>query len=200
MLIASSLAYILGVFVFLFIFWKRQKEDFSSEIIFKLAIHILTGLFVGFFIAAYFLKEYWFWFAFAGGTIGVLIAIFRLRTKFYEIFEAFIIASLPLLGIIFLADSVTHSSLSSFLGFLVILIIIFISYWFDANYKNFNWYKSGRIGFSGLAILGLLFAVRFGLALSRIPVLSFVGKFEPVLSGIGILACSLLLVSLGKKE
>lgn len=198
MQIASHLSNILGVFVFLFIFWKRQKEDFSSEIIFKSAFYILTGIGAGYLTSYYFLKDYWLWLAFIGGSAGMLIANWQLRTKFHEAFEAFIVSSLPWLGITFLLDSVVHSSLSSFLGFIVILIIIFVSYWLDANYKAFGWYRSGRIGFSGVVTLGILFLVRFGIAIFRISVLSFVGKFEPILSGIGILVSFAILISLGR--
>ncbi len=198
--IASLLINILGIFIFLFIFWKRQKEDFSSEIIFKLAVHILVGIGIAIAVSLYFLKEYWLWFTFVGGIAGLLIAIYRLRTKFYEIFEAFVIAVLPWLSGIFLLDSAVHSSLSSFSGFLLILIVIFISYYLDAHYKAFSWYKSGKIGFSGLATLAIIFLIRFGLAIFGISVLSFVGKFEPLLSGIGLLSCLLLLVSLGRTK
>jgi hypothetical protein len=199
MLIASTALNLVGVLMFLFLFWKRQKEDFSSEIIFRLATHILVGIGIGGLTSLY-LIEYWIWLSFLGGLIGLLSAIYRLKTKFHEIFEAFVIGALPWLSGVFLLHSVRERSLSSFLGFLVILIIIFVSYWLDAHYKNFSWYKSGKIGFTGLATLAIIFAFRSGLAIAGVSVLSFVGKFEHILSGVGLLASLLLLINLGRRE
>jgi hypothetical protein len=200
MQIANYASASFGILLFLFLFWKRQKEDFSSDIIFKTASHILSGVFLLYVVSVYFFKEYWLWFSFAGGLMGLLIAVFRLKTRFNEVFEAFVIASLPWIAMIFLNDSVAHSSLSSFLGFLIILWIIFISYWLDGHYKNFSWYRSGRIGFSGLMILSLIFLIRFGIAVSGNSVLSFVGNLESVLSGIGFFTSILLLYRLGKTK
>lgn len=200
MLLVDYITNILGVFVFLFIFWKRQKDDFSSDIIFKLAFNILVGITIGGFVAKFFIKEWWMWSEFVGGVAGLTLGMLRLRLKFFEIFESFVIASLPWLSLEFLINSVKTSSLSSFLGFLTILLIIFISYWFDASYKNFTWYKSGKIGFSGLATLALIFLTRFGLALGGFSVLSFVGKFEWILSLVGFLLAMSALVYLSRKD
>ncbi|KKU09305.1 MAG: hypothetical protein UX13_C0044G0014, partial [Candidatus Woesebacteria bacterium GW2011_GWB1_45_5] len=42
---------LLGGMIFLFIFWKRLKEDYAHEIIFKSALYILSGILLGGFIA-----------------------------------------------------------------------------------------------------------------------------------------------------
>ena len=47
MLIASIPTNIVGILVFLFLFWKRLRDDYSSEIIFKTAFDILIGIGVG---------------------------------------------------------------------------------------------------------------------------------------------------------
>lgn len=199
MLIASILTHMLGVFVFLFIFWKRQKDDFSSDLIFKLGFNILIGISVGVTLSIWLFPIYSFWLGFIGGILGLFTALFKFRTKFYEVFEAFVISIMPWLALVFLHDSVIHSSLSSFLGFIGILVLIFVFYYLDSHYKNFNWYKSGKIGFTGLAILGIIFIIRFGLAIFGVSMLSLIGKFEMLVSGLGILVCFLLLFNLARK-
>jgi len=198
--IASILTNTLGILVFLFILWMRLKEDFASEIIFKLGFNTLIGICLGVLISNKFLRPYFLWFGFMGGLIGMLTTVLKFKSKFFEIFEAFIVSVLPWMGFVFLNDSVMHYSLSSFLGFIAILVLIFVSYYLSAHYKNFNWYKSGKIGFTGITILGLIFIIRFMLAIFGISVLSFVSNFEAVISGVGFLICLSLLVYLTKTK
>lgn len=201
MLIASILANLLGIFVFLFVFWKRLREDYSSEIIFKAAFDILAGILIGFLISLKFLPSASFWFAFIGASLGLGLAILRLKVRFYETFEGLIISSFPWLSFIFLLDSVLHSSLSSFLAFVAILIFVFISYYLDTHYKNFTWYRSGKIGFAGLLTLGLFFIVRSVLAIFTIHMLSFVSlRVEAIVSGAVAFVCFILLFNLGRNE
>jgi len=188
----------LGVIVFLFIFWKRLNEDYSSEVIFQTAFSVLAGIFVALLLTNKFLPGAFFWTGSVGGLIGLLLAIFRFKVKFFESFEAFIISVLPWLGFVFLKDSVFNSSLSSFLGFIVILIMVFISYWLDSHYKNFTWFKSGRVGFAGLATLAFIFLIRSVVDILGISMLSFVAKYEAVLSGAAAFICFLLLFNLGR--
>ena len=198
MLIATIFTNFVGILLFLFIFWKRLKDDYASEVVFKLGFNILIGIGIAVLLSFKFFKIYFFWAALIGGILLLILSLFKIKAKFYEIFEAFIIASLPWFSGIFLLDSVINSSLSSFLGFLFILFIIFISYYIDAHYKNFNWFKSGKIGFTGFATLFIIFLLRFALAIARINVLSFVGRFEAILSGLGMIACYVSLYNLGK--
>lgn len=190
---------IMGILVFLFIFWKRLREDYSSEIIFKTAIFTLTGIGIGSAIANIFFPTWFFWSSFFGAAVGLAISIRFLKLKFYETFEAFVVSILPWIGFIFLKNSVQTSSLISFLGFVVILIIIFISYFFDTHYKKISWYKSGRLGFAGLATAFLFFLVRIVLAIFKVPVISFVGSFEWLLSLVFAVASLILLYERSKE-
>lgn len=189
---------ILSLLTFLFLFWKRLKEDYSSEIIFKSAIYILIGIWIGIAFAIKLYPLWFFWTAFVGGLLGLTLAIFKLRVRFYETLEAFIISSLPGLSLIFLSHSATRGSLSSFLAFVIILIMVFVSYYFDTHYKRFTWYKSGKIGFAGVAVAVLFFLVRTAVAIAKVTMLSFVGSSEAILSGLMTIAGFVLLINLGK--
>ncbi|HKB88607.1 MAG TPA: hypothetical protein VKC53_03065 [Patescibacteria group bacterium] len=198
-MIASLLTNLLGILVFLFIFWKRLREDYSPEIIFKTAFNILVGVLIGFLVSFKFAPTWFLWIAFLGATIGLIFGIFRLRIKFYETFEAIIISGFPWVSFVFLLDSVRDSSLSSFLAFIAILIFVFISYYLDSHYKNFTWYKSGKIGFAGILTLSLFFITRSILAIFGINMLSFVVlKVEAIISAAAAFICFVLLFNLGR--
>jgi hypothetical protein len=201
MLIASIAVNILGILVFLFVFWKRLREDYSSEIIFKTAFFVLAGILTGFLLSLKFIPVAFFWFILIGATLGLGFAIWRLKVKFYETFEALTISSFPWLSFIFLLDSATNASLISFLAFVAILVFVFISYYLDTHYKTFTWYKSGKIGFAGLLTLSIFFIVRSILAIFTVNMLSFVGlRVEAVISGAAAFVCFVLLFNLGRTE
>lgn len=199
-MIASFLAAFAGILVFLFIFWKRLKEDYSSEIIFKTASAILIGILAFWLISLKFYAQGFLWFAFLGALSGLGFAFYSHRVMFYETLEAFVISVLPWLSFFFLKDSVTRSSLISFFAFLSVLVFIFIFYYLDVHYKRFAWYKSGKIGFSGLATTGLIFTVRSAIALSGTAVISFLSGIEAYVSGVAALAAFGLLISLGRQK
>jgi hypothetical protein len=198
MFTASLVTNSFGILILIFIFWKRLKEDYASEIIFKAAFIVLLGILVGWAVSSKFFPVWYLWSDFLGLVLGLVAAIYVLKIRFYESFEALIIASLPWVGLVFLKDSVFNSSLNSFLAFLVILLVVFVAYWLDVNYKNFTWYKSGKIGFAGVSALGLIFLIRSLVATIGIPMLSFVGKFEAIISGAAAFICFLLLYNLGR--
>lgn len=189
-----------GILIFLFIFWKRLKEDYAAGIIFKTGFWILLGIGMGWILSFKFLNNWSFYLQMVGGLGSLGILVWRSRMKFYETFEASVIGILPWLAFSFMADSASHSSLSSFLGFLVILILILAFYLLDNHYREFSWYKSGKIGFSGLATLTLFFIIRSVLATMGITVLSFTGKYEAIVSGSLAFICLTTLFNLGRKS
>jgi hypothetical protein len=191
---------ILALLVFLFLFWKRLKEDYSAEIIFRTAIYILVGIGIGWAAAFKFFPAWFFWAVVAGAAVGLSFAILRFKVKFYETLEAFIISSLPWLGLVFIEDSVARSSFSSFLAFIVILVMVFVIYYLDTHYKRFTWYRSGKIGFAGLTVALIFFLTRTAVAIAKVTMLSFVGRSEVVISGVMALVSFLLLFNLGRKN
>lgn len=198
MLIINLLTGLIGALIFLFIFWKRLKEDYASEIVFKSATYIFIGILVGWLVSVRFFAEWFFWFEFIGAIGGVYFSSRYLRLRFYETLEAFVISVLPWLSLTFLKSSVVGSSFASFIAFLVTLVMIFVYYFLDYHYKEFTWYRSGKIGFAGLLTMAILFLIRSSLALFGIHVLSFVSKFEGVISGSFAFICFLMIFNLGR--
>ncbi len=199
-MIVNLLLGITGVILFLFVFWKRLKEDYSSTIIFQVASGILAGLTLGLVLSRLIAPSWFFWISFFGALLGTAVMIYRFKLRFYETLEALILASMPIVSMMFFKDSIINSSLTSFLAFVAILVLIFLSYWFDISYKNLTWYKSGKIGFAGLSTAILLFFTRFIVAIGGLTMISFVDKIDPVFSGIFTVISIVLLINLGRKE
>jgi len=199
-MIVNFLTGILGVILFLFIFWKKLKEDYSSNIIFTTAFAILIGSSLGLTISRIFFPTWFFWFAFLGSILGMFLMITKFKFRFYETIEALILSTIPLISLMFFKDSIVNSSLNSFLAFVTSLILIFLSYWFDINYKSFSWYKSGRIGFTGISIAIIFFITRTLVAIFKVSMVSFVGQIEIVTSGLMVLVGIGLLVNLGRQK
>ena len=194
------IANILGILIFLFLLWKKLKEDYSYERIFNLATLILIGLLVGFLISKKVLPEFWFFLELIGVGIGFVIGVIKFKLNFFETFEGVVIGFLPLLTLFFLSDSIKNSSLSSFLAFWLSLICIFLFFLVDTYYRSFSWYKSGRVGFSGVFIAGLFFLIRALISIFFPDVISLSGNFEGYISGTLAFILFLLLFNLSRSE
>lgn len=201
MLFANLGLNLLGIIFFLFLFWKRLREDYSSELIFKTAFLTIFGIGIFWLISFKFLPAWFLWFTFLGALLGISLSIYRFHLRTYEVIESLVISVMPWLAIVFLANSVFNSSLSSFLGFVAILIFIFVFYYLDVHYKNFTWYKSGRVGLTGLVIVALIFITRFVVVIFNTSVLSFVSqKLELILSGVMFAIVTFFIYKLSKDE
>ncbi len=197
-MLVNVLVCLLGALIFTFLFWKRLSEDYSSYIIFTSAFYIFIGVLVFYLLSLKLLPTWFFYFELVGAGAGLSFAIFKFKIRPYEAVEAAVVSFLPWLGLFFLKDSVRNLSLFSFVGFLVLLILLFLFYYLSLHYKNLSWYKSGRIGFSGLATLGIFFLIRAGVAIFFAGVVSFVGRSETAISGALAFICFLTIFNLGR--
>lgn len=191
----QAIAEVIGGFVFLFVFWRRLKEDYDSFVIFSTQFFILVGFLVAYLTTKFVLKlpDVWFWADFVGFSAGLTLGLIRFKIRFYELLEASVIGSLYWLAIVFITYSLVNYSLPSLIASGVLILLVVVFYLLDARYKGFAWYKSGKIGFSGLATLGLFFLLRATSSLLVSNVLSFSGKFDSIASGILAFGSFLLL-------
>lgn len=199
-MIESILVSFLGALFFLFLFWKRLKEDYLSKDIFSAAFYILAGITLSLLISRNFLPRWWFWLVFLGVILGGTWAIVKFKLRVFETIEALVFSLLPWLSLIFLLDSVKNANTLSLIGFLVILIFLLSFVAIDSRYKRFTWYKSGRVGFSGLTILGTFFLLRTFIAGSFTGVLSFAGRIDAVLSGVVAFFSFLMIFNISRQK
>lgn len=92
--------------------------------------------------------------------IGLLISSLRYKMKFFEIYNSMFMGFLLVFSILCLRNSVVNSDLNSFLEFVFIIILIGLGHFLDLKYRNFGWYKSGRVGLSAVLISLLFFLSR----------------------------------------
>lgn len=191
---------IFGFFVFLFLFWRRLKEDYVSGQIFTTGFFIFFGLIVFYILSKIFFPGWWFWITFGGLSLGLISGVVKNHLRFYETIEAAILGILSWNALFFLGDSVRYTSLSSFIAFAVLILLLGFFYFLDTHYKNFSWYKSGRVGLSGLLTLATFFVFRSVASGFTPNIISFAPKFEMMISGAFAFILFLLIYNLARSK
>lgn len=183
-MIITILISIISVVLFLFSFWSRLREDYTQNQIFTTGFYTLLGIACGSILADNFAPPWWFWASFTGSILGLLLGLIRFRLRIFETLEAAVLAELLLFLVVFLTHLIENFSLITLWGTFGVIVFLGFYLFLDAHYKKFSWYKSGRVGFTGLTILGLFFLTRTVVAMFAIDMLSFVGDQEVIVSGI----------------
>jgi hypothetical protein len=180
--IIESLLLLAGVIVFMYVFWKRLREDYSADNIFSTAFYIMLLSIIFAFVTSFIIGNYWFYGGVFGAFTGIVAGYFVFKYRIYEVMEGVVIAFLYSLVILFLYDALIILNRYSliFVGLCILLIVLFG--YIDRRYKGYTWYKSGRVGFTGLTVLGLFFVVRSAIALSSFDMISFGGSADVYLS------------------
>lgn len=186
------IANILGVLGFLYLLWKKLKDDYHYEKVFNFGVIILLSIAIGVIVKNIWLVDYWFWIITSFIILGFSFCVIKLKFKFFESFDALVISLLPWISVVYLALAVTKSSLISFLLFWISLISIFLYFFFDTHYKRYSWYKSGRVGFSGLLVTAFYFIAR--------SVVLFSSLVDVCISGAFAFTFLLLLYVLGRTK
>ena len=147
-----------------------------------------------------FFPAWFFWGEAVGAFPGLMIGIFHFKFRFHETLEAVAVSVLPWFAIYFLRDATVSASAVSLFGFLIALALLGLFYILDIHYKKLTWYRSGRVGFAGLAVGGIFFLIRAAVAAFFPFVLTFAGRVEAILSGVVAFAFFLLIYNLSKSE
>jgi len=118
-----------------------------------------------------------------GGLVGYSIGLVKFKIRFFESLEAYLAGGLYLILAVFVADAFVYLSVISLIAGTVTALLIILFYFLETRYRYFTWYKSGKVGFSGLLTSGLFFLIRSIVSLFYPFVLSFLGRSESVVSG-----------------
>lgn len=193
------IANILGIFILIFLFWLRLKDDYHYEKIFNLVSFVLAGILIGFISLKFLPSVYLFWVYLIAIIASFTVGIIKLKIRFFESLDSLVISLLPYFGLYLLSQSIKNYSLSSFIGFWIVTVFVFLYFFVDANYRKFTWYKSGRVGFSGLLVAGLFFVVRSVLSVFFVDGPTIMGQLDIYISASFSFVSFLLLFNLAKK-
>lgn len=189
---------LLGFFIFLFVFWKKLKEDYLSSQIFTTAFYVIFLASIFLLVSHFLLPNFWFWALFLAFLTGVFLGRWRFSLHFYEVYEAGIVGLLPWLSFFFLLDAMKTTSWYSFCGFLFSWLLVLLYIFLNLHYKSFSWYKSGKVGFSALVVTIVFFLARMIVAIFFPSMVSLSGSFEVLISGIFSFFSFLLLFILSR--
>lgn len=183
-MILSIIFGLLSAIAFLFVFWRKLKEDYVQDQIFSTGFYIIFGIIIGGIIAVNFKPAWWFWSSLSGALLGLSLGVEKYKLRMFEALEAAIYGGLILYAAYFLFDYVDSFDKFSIIGHACILFLILTFEFLNMHYKKFSWYKSGRVGFSGLTISGMFFILR-AIAATFFPAApSLIGRSDVILSGI----------------
>lgn len=177
--IYKILASLVAFLSFLFIFWRKLREDYLSSQIFSLGILGLVSLVVTVILVEWYGRVEYRWLSvvvpFCVMTAYSIKNHMRINEVTNALFPALVIGNICYL----LLEPLPSKKL---LLFLVLANLLFLPLFFflESNYKRIQWYKSGKIGFSGLLSSSIFFAANAAVAFSSFPMIFFVGKINAV--------------------
>lgn len=187
MTVVSALFLIIGIVSFSFILWKKLKDDYPSDLIFRFTLVLLFSGSAGFIFA-----DRWFpdFSLFAGLVTSSLIgayAVKKFNLKFFEVVDAaviswfwllFFIRASSVVAVLRLgrADLIIHAYLFSsegrqvLAGFCLAIAMILLYSFLRKRYRGFSWYPSGKVGFMGMSTLFVFLPLQGALAFFTSPV------------------------------
>jgi len=145
---------------FLYLFWKKLKDDYTSEQIFTCGFGVLLGVTFGNLVGSIFFPDFRFWLTLMGSVLALAVGIKRFRMRFFELLEAWTIGSLAILAVSNLYDLFSEANYLDLVFLAVTFFLIIIFFYINKRYKRYVWYRSGKVGFSSLMVLGLYFIFR----------------------------------------
>lgn len=200
MLIATNfILSMVAALSFLYFFWKKLKDDYSAYQVFSVGFYSLVGLFIGFLISKFYLQSFWFWLPMVGSSLGLVYGINHFKLNFFESFEGWVIGTLSIITIENLNKLIWNFDFFNIINFLVALSLILIFFYINRRYKRYVWYRSGKVGFSGLLIAGLYFVFQASFLMIS-GIMNQVKIFEAILFGLFAIGSFLTLFILAKNK
>lgn len=176
----------LCAFGYSFLYWVRLREDYSGDVIFtcfflSVALAAVFSIFLSWLLKG---VGWVYWGVLLGILVGVVIGNIRFRMRFFEGLEAAILGILVLNILVFAYFSISNFSVFTVLMAASAIVWLLVFFLLDRRYKNFSWYRSGKIGFSGLSSLGGFYLTSSLIALLVPTMVFFTSQIDVIISGI----------------
>lgn len=198
--ILAFLVNFLAFFVFAFVLWRKLKEDYPNDKIFLLTLGLAGSMLIGnWAFGRWPLFSFW-----ASLVLVVAIGTYLVKKLDFRLFEM-LDAIAPgwfwflLLGSLtgFLSTRTIEVLVEPAIAGLALLGFTF----FNARYRTFSWYPSGKIGFAGVGSLGIYFLLRsiFGVYTALTSSLS-IGVFSGIIGLVLFLGCGVVIYFRGREQ
>lgn len=167
----TVLFFCLGAFFFSYTLWKKLREDWANNEIFKFTLVIFMGFLLGWWAASLWFPSFSFWITILAPFLAGTYVHKKLGFRFFEVIDALVPAWFSFLffsysGVLIahwirFASIVAHVATVFVIAqlFAVIGSIVLYKYLLK-RYRRFSWYPSGKVGFAGLASLAFYFLLR----------------------------------------
>ena len=193
MSILGFLLSFLSVFVFSFVLWRKLKEDYPNDKIFLLTAGLVFTMVVGNWVT-WSLPIFSFWISLFLAVLAGVYLVKKLDLRLFEVIDSVTPAWFwfLMLGNFtgFLSTRALGALVESAMAGVATLSFMF----FNARYRNFPWYPSGKVGFAGLASLGVYCLLRaiLGTYITLTSSLS-VGIFNGIMGLVLFLGCGIVI-------
>jgi hypothetical protein len=186
----------IGIISFLFIFWRKLKEDYLQVQIFSSGLLVVFFSTTGALISLFLIEPrlpglliftphgLWFWTSFIAYILSLFYISKKYKMKIIETFNASFVGMLIWLALVYLSQFISKGDVKILALFALTLTIILIFKILDSRYRYFSWYKSGKVGFASLAVAGLFFLARAAVAIFFPSMLSLVGRVDVIISAV----------------
>lgn len=172
-MITNIILILVGILIYLFIFWRRLKDDYITNQIFGVAFFSVFALLLSI-TASYWFPNLWFWISLLSVLIAGIIGAIKHRIKLFEYFDAQISGFIPLLMIGFILGSINNWDVVNYLIVLLLFGILVFNVYLNGSFKKFKWYRSGNAGFPAMVTLAIIMLTRIAVAVVNPWMLSFV--------------------------
>lgn len=198
--ILAFLGNFLAFFVFAFVLWRKLKEDYPNDKIFLLTLGLVGGMVISKWVfGSWPLFSFW-------ATLSLLVAIGfylvkKLEFRLFEVIDAVAPAWFWFLIIGGLTRFLSTREIMALVEPVMAGVSLLGFTFFNARYRTFSWYPSGKIGFAGVGSLGIYFLLRsiFGVYTALTSSLS-IGIFNGIIGLVLFLCCGVVIYFRGREQ
>lgn len=194
--VVSSIPFFL---VGLFILWKKLRDDYIASQIFSLGFLIYFSVLIYFVSRKYFSFPYSEWLVLLIPFLITLIYSKRNRLRLNEVVNALVPSYLVAHFYFYVTLIIAGYRTNYIIAIFVILVLTLIFSVTEKKFKNFSWYKSGKVGISGLLIFALMCIINAIIALLSPSMVFFSGKLNAIILIILALISATAIFTLSRK-